>query len=68
MFPFFVLYDMRVACSHLSSASGSEGKIKTVTDRLDLDEGAPLIEIYNKITKEMTSSFEVFTQCMVKNT
>ena len=68
MSPFFVLYDMRVACSHLSSASGSEGKIKTVTDRLDLDEGAPLIEIYNKITKEMTSSFEVFTQCMVKNT
>ena len=27
MSPFFVLYDMRVACSHLSSASGSEGKI-----------------------------------------
>ncbi|MCK4823188.1 hypothetical protein KA005_45930 [bacterium] len=45
--PFYVLYDLRVAYSHLGSKEGSEEKLEFVTERLGLPSGSGLLDIYN---------------------
>jgi hypothetical protein len=57
--PFYVLYDLRVAYSHLSSDAGAQAKLKTVTDRLRIAEGSDLLTIYSTLTGELASSYEM---------
>jgi hypothetical protein len=56
--PFYALYDFRVAQSHLGSKAGQVARMKTVTDRLGLQEGAPLQEIYDALICGMTNSYK----------
>lgn len=56
--PFFVLYDLRVAYSHLTSVDTAKAMLKTVTDRLVLPEGSGLLDIYQQLTAGLTASYE----------
>jgi len=56
--PFFVLYDLRVAYSHLTSDNRRADILKSVTDRLELDATSGLLEIYDKLTRALISSYE----------
>ncbi len=58
MSPFYILYDLRVAYSHLSSGEREVQILKTVTDRLNIPEEASLLEIYDEITAGLSSSFD----------
>ena len=60
--PLYVLYDLRVAYSHLNSKEGTEEKLKFVTDRLDMNASPNLIEIYRRLLQELSSSFEKLTE------
>ena len=59
--PFFALYDLRVAYSHLTPADTAKAVLKTVTDRLALAEGSGLLVIYERLLEEMAYSFEKLT-------
>lgn len=61
MSPFYILYDFRVAYSHLGSAEGSEARMKTVTDRLSLAGGAELFDVYDRLLAGMTASYTALT-------
>jgi hypothetical protein len=56
--PLFVLYDLRVAYSHLTSADRAKVILKSVTDRLGIDDDAGLMGIYATLMQELSSSFE----------
>lgn len=57
MMPFYVLYYLRVACSHLISDETSEEKMKTITKRLSLPDSSGLIEIYNALMLNLETSY-----------
>ncbi|MGO9047788.1 MAG: hypothetical protein ACLQFW_13030 [Xanthobacteraceae bacterium] len=59
--PFFTLYDLRVAYSHLASTESAAEILKTVTDRLALPEGSGLLTIYNRLLESLAASFEALT-------
>jgi YgiT-type zinc finger domain-containing protein len=56
--PFFVLYDLRVAYSHLQSDDRATEVLKTITDRLGIARASGLLEIYSCLTKAMAASYE----------
>jgi hypothetical protein len=56
--PFFVLYDLRVAYSHLKSDDSATEILKTVTDRLGIDRTSGLLEIYSRLSKALAASYE----------
>lgn len=57
MSPFFVLYDLRVAYSHLGSIEGGEQRLEYVMERLGLAENAMLQEMYDAIIEQLSASF-----------
>jgi hypothetical protein len=59
--PFFVLYDLRVAYSHLKSDDSATEILKTVTDRLGIDRTSGLLEIYSHLSKALAASYELGT-------
>jgi hypothetical protein len=59
MSPFFVLYDFRVAASHLTSEETNTEIMKTVTDRLALAEASDLQMIYARLIAELLKSFKM---------
>ncbi len=61
MSPFYVLYDLRVAYSHLGSNEGGDKKLKYVQERLGLDESAKLQEIYEAVVSQLSTSFNRLT-------
>ena len=56
MSPLFVLYDLRVAYSHLLSDEKKNEVINSVTDRLGLPENADIFSIHNEICTRLKSS------------
>lgn len=56
--PFFALYDLRVAYSHLKSDDRATEVLKTVTDRLGIDATSSLMEIYPCLTNALATSYE----------
>jgi hypothetical protein len=58
LMPFFVLYDLRVAYSHLASSAGQLEILETVTSRLGIHSASGLLEIYSQLTKELVASYE----------
>ncbi len=56
MSPLYVLYDLRVACSHITSGSSSS-KLVAVTDRLGLPSDASLANIYAKLIGGLIGTF-----------
>lgn len=64
MSPFYTLYDFRVACSHLVSTEGAARTMKTVTDRLALDETAGLLDVYDRLISGMITSYRRLTELL----
>jgi hypothetical protein len=62
--PLYVLYDFRVAASHLASDRSAKDKMKTVTDRLTLAEGADLQTIYAELIKRLLISFQALVSAV----
>jgi hypothetical protein len=58
MSPFYILYDLRIAYSHLSSKEGNEEKQAHVNHRLGLSSEAGLNEIYEKLIDALINSME----------
>jgi hypothetical protein len=56
--PFYVLYDLRVAYSHLTSDDRAKDILNTVTSRLGIDPASGLIEIYRALAKALAASYE----------
>jgi hypothetical protein len=56
--PFFVLYDLRVAYSHLTSDDRATEMLKTVTGRLGINPASGLLEIYPALLKALAASYE----------
>lgn len=56
--PFYVTYDLRIAYSHLTSASRRQELLETAADRLGLVKDARLDAIYSAILSQMIASME----------
>jgi hypothetical protein len=57
MSPLYVLYDLRVAYSHLGSEASQQEKLDFVRERLGLGPNADLFSIYDSIVLELTAAF-----------
>ena len=58
MSPLYVLYDLRVAYSHLGSHEGQEEKLRFVKQRLKLSDESDLFEIYDALLPALRAAFE----------
>lgn len=56
--PFYVIYDLRIAYSHLTSASRRQELLDTAADRLGLAKDARLDALYSAILSQMIASME----------
>lgn len=56
--PLYVLYDLRVAYSHLTSADRQRTVFQTVVDRLGVDADVSLPDLYDTLTGAMITTFE----------
>jgi hypothetical protein len=61
MMPLYVLYDLRVAYSHLTSKSTSERTLRKVCKRLSVPNDVELGSLYHRLTSELMKTFEVLT-------
>jgi hypothetical protein len=61
MSPLFVLYDFRVATSHLTSEQTATETMKKVTDRLGISAGSDLQTIYARLIEDLLKCFKVLT-------
>lgn len=59
--PLYVLYDLRVAYSHLTPAEKSKDTLKSITDRLGMDDTGGLLPIYERLLAKLSASFEALT-------
>lgn len=66
--PFYVLYDLRVAYSHLTPVASANAKLKLVTDRLGVEEGAGLMVIYATLMAALAAAFEKLTKIVKTST
>jgi hypothetical protein len=57
MSPLYVLYDLRIAYSHLASDSSQEKQLAAIRQRLGLDSDAGLFAIYDAILPALARSF-----------
>jgi hypothetical protein len=62
--PFYTLYDLRVAYSHLTSTEKAAQILKTVTDRLALPEDSGLLPVYNRLLDTAATSLETLTSAI----
>jgi len=58
MTPLYVLYDLRVAYSHLGSAESEEERIASICQRLGLDAKADLLSVYDVLVSRLQSCFK----------
>jgi hypothetical protein len=66
--PFYVLYDLRVAYSHLGSQEGNEEKLQFVRERLGVSSEAGLLKIYNVLIEQLGNSYDKFTSFVKEKT
>lgn len=59
---FYVLYDLRVSCSHLGSKDKGVEKLTSVKERLGLSSEASFSNTYETLMKELTSSYRALTR------
>lgn len=64
MSPLYVLYDLRVAYSHLGSEEGQEEKLRFVRERLGLADGADLFAIYDTLVPALKGAFAKLTEVL----
>lgn len=58
MNPLYVLYDLRVAYSHLGSHEGQAEKLRYVRQRLMLSDNSDLFDIYDALVSALRSAFQ----------
>lgn len=56
--PLYVLYDLRVAYSHLTSTERQREVLQTVVDRLGIDVSVGLTDLYNRLIEALIATFE----------
>jgi hypothetical protein len=66
--PFYVLYDLRVAYSHLGSQEGNEEKLQFGRERLGVSSEAGLLKIYNVLIEQLGNSYDKFTSFVKEKT
>lgn len=59
MKPFYLVYDLRVAQSHLMSAESRDKKVRSVSDRLGLHEEATFSDVYEMLRDTLSESMEI---------
>ncbi len=64
MSPFYILYDLRVAYSHIGSKESEQEKLDFVISRLGLDANSALIEIYTSLVEKLGNSYEKLTELL----
>lgn len=62
LMPFYVLYDLRIAYSHLTSAARRDELVGSSEERLKLRKGAILTEIYDALLVKLCLSFDDLTK------
>lgn len=63
MSPFYVLYDLRVAYSHISS-TGDDILPDSIYARLELPTGSNLSALYGRLVERMIASYEAFIRLL----
>lgn len=63
MSPFYVLYDLRVAYSHISS-SGDDTLPETIYERLELPTSSSLSALYLALVERMIASYDALTRLL----
>lgn len=56
--PLYVLYDLRVACSLLTSTKTQRSTLRTVVDRLGVDVSVSLVNLYSRLIEALITTFE----------
>ncbi|MES2207778.1 MAG: hypothetical protein V4525_13425 [Pseudomonadota bacterium] len=67
MSPFYTLYDLRVAYSHLSSKEKSDEKLNFVIERLGIHQHSNLLDIYKSLVSKLINSFEILSKELHSN-
>lgn len=62
MSPLYVLYDLRVAYSHLSSTESAEKTLEKVTNRLGIPKESDLVAIYERLLERLVGCFTSLTE------
>jgi hypothetical protein len=62
LMPFYVLYDLRIAYSHLTSAARRDELVSSSEQRLKLRQDATLTEIYDSLLDQLCLSFAGLTK------
>ncbi len=65
MSPFYVLYDLRVAYSHISS-TGDDTLPDNVYERLELPTGSNLSGLYDRLVERMIASYDALTLLLLQ--
>ncbi|MGI2146971.1 hypothetical protein [Shewanella frigidimarina] len=64
MSPFYILYDLRVAYSHIGSKQSKQEKLDFVISRLGLGAKSTLMEIYLSLVDKLGESYERLTEIL----
>ncbi len=64
MSPFYILYDLRVAYSHLGSETSDKEKLKYVIERLGIGSDSGLMEIYSSLVEKLRNSFNELSEIL----
>jgi hypothetical protein len=60
MTPFYVLYDFRIVCAHLTSDESREETLQSVCSRLGAEQNnLPNQEIYDLLVEQLVESIQV---------
>lgn len=62
MSPFYILYDLRVAYSHLGSDKGGEERLNFINKRLNIKSKSGLLDIYTSLVGRLHDSFKELTK------
>ncbi len=68
MAPLFVLYDLRVAYSHLGSEEGKNKRFQSIQERLSLVGQFDFSTVYKKIMHELADAFKTLNALFKNNT
>jgi hypothetical protein len=62
MSPLYVMYDLRVAYSHLASEAGQEKQLDTIRQRLGLASDSGFFAIYDALVPALKHGFDLLSK------
>jgi len=66
MMPLYVLYDLRVAWSHLMPTDSMAEKMQSICDRLGLDHESSYSQVYDRLVDQLALSLKEMTEILLK--